>query len=87
MPTTTSRSDLPADDDRTGPAGGPAPCDASGTQVRLLDDQDGSMVSEYGLVAVLGATIVGIAISWAKGGAITALLAAVLRQVRAVIGA
>ncbi len=45
------------------------------------------MVSEYGLVAVLGATIAGLAISWAKGGAITSLLAAVLRQVRAVVGA
>jgi hypothetical protein len=41
-------------------------------------------VSEYGLVAVLGATIAGLAISWAKGGAIASLLAAVLRTVRGV---
>lgn len=49
--------------------------------------EDGSLVSEYGLVAVLGATIVGAAISWARGGAIASLLAAVLRQVQAVVGA
>jgi hypothetical protein len=46
--------------------------------------QEGSVVSEYGLVAVLGATIAGLAISWAKGGAIASLLAAVLRTVRGV---
>lgn len=50
-------------------------------------DETGSMVSEYGLVAVLGATIAGIAIAWAKGGAVTTLLAAVLRQLRAVVAA
>ncbi len=49
--------------------------------------EDGSMVSEYGLVAVLGATIAGLAISWARGGAITSLLSAVMRQLRAVVGA
>lgn len=49
--------------------------------------EEGSLVSEYGLVAVLGATIAGVAISWAKGGAITTMLGAVLEQVRAVIGA
>jgi hypothetical protein len=46
--------------------------------------QEGSVVSEYGLVAVLGATIAALAISWAKGGAIASLLAAVLRTVRGV---
>ena len=48
--------------------------------------EDGSLVSEYGLLAVLGATITGVAISWARGGAIVALLDAVLRQVRALAG-
>lgn len=51
------------------------------------DREDGSLVSEYGLVAVLGATVAGLAISWAKGGAIVTLLSAVLRQVQSVIGA
>lgn len=49
-------------------------------------DEDGSLVSEYGLLAVLGATITGVAISWAQGGAVAGLLDAVLRQVRALAG-
>ncbi len=48
--------------------------------------EDGSLVSEYGLIAVLGATITGVAISWAKGGAIATLLNVILRQVRALAG-
>lgn len=48
--------------------------------------EDGSLVSEYGLLAVLGATITGVAISWARGGAIAALLDVVLRQVRVLVG-
>ena len=52
-----------------------------------LADEEGSMVSEYGLVAVLGATIAGVAISWAKGGAVVGLLGAILAQLRALIGA
>lgn len=47
--------------------------------------EDGSMVSEYGLVAVLGATVTALAISWAKGGAIASLLTAVLRQVQQLV--
>lgn len=49
--------------------------------------EDGSLVSEYGLVAVLGATVAGLAISWARGGAIASLLTAVLQQVQSVIAA
>lgn len=51
----------------------------------IASAEDGSMVSEYGLVAVLGATIAGLAISWAKGGAVASLLAAVLAQLRTVV--
>lgn len=43
--------------------------------------EDGSLVSEYGLIAVLGATIAGVAISWARGGAIASLLDTVLQRV------
>ncbi len=50
------------------------------------DDEAGSLVSEYGLLAVLGATITGVAISWAQGGAVQDLLDAVLRQVRTLAG-
>lgn len=49
--------------------------------------EEGSLVSEYGLVTVLGATIAGLAITWARGGAIAGLLDAVLRQVRVLVGA
>lgn len=48
--------------------------------------EDGSLVSEYGLIAVLGATIAGVAISWARGGAIAALLDTVLQQVTSLAG-
>lgn len=50
------------------------------------EGEEGSLVSEYGLIAVLGATITGVAISWAKGGAIATLLNVILRQVRALVG-
>lgn len=49
--------------------------------------EEGSLVTEYGLIAVLGATIVGIAIKWAAGGAIFELLGALLGKVRVLVGA
>lgn len=49
-------------------------------------DEEGSLVSEYGLLAVLGATIAGVAISWARGGAIASLLDTVLQQVTSLAG-
>lgn len=48
--------------------------------------EEGSLVSEYGLIAVLGATIAGVAISWARGGAIATLLDSVLQQVTSLAG-
>lgn len=64
-----------------------SPSTAPPTAPEPASTEDGSLVSEYGLVAVLGATIAGVAISWAKGGAIATLLGTVLEQVRAVAGA
>ncbi len=49
--------------------------------------EEGSLVTEYGLVAVLGATIAGIAIKWAAGGAVFELLGALMRKVRLLVGA
>lgn len=49
--------------------------------------EEGSLVTEYGLVAVLGATIAGIAIKWASGGAIFELLGVLLTKVRVLVGA
>ena len=63
------------------PARPPASLDAR------LHDEDGSLVTEYGLLAVLGATITGLAIKWASGGAIWELLGAVLTKAKAIVGA
>lgn len=49
--------------------------------------EDGSLVTEYGLLAVLGATITGLAIKWASGGAIWDLFGAVLSKAKAIVGA
>lgn len=53
----------------------------------LRSDEDGSLVTEYGLLAVLGATITGLAIKWASGGAIWSLFGAVLTKAKAIVGA
>ena len=49
-------------------------------------DEDGSLVAEYGLLAVLAATIAGLAIRWASGGAIFDLLNGVLARARVLVG-
>lgn len=71
--------------DAVRPAGTPCTERQTTSRSATMAAEDGSMVSEYGLVAVLGATIAGLAISWAKGGAVASLLAAVLGQLRAVV--
>lgn len=53
----------------------------------LDSSEDGSLVAEYGLLAILGATITGLAIKWASGGAIFSLFGAVFDKVRALVGA
>ncbi len=49
--------------------------------------EEGSLVTEYGLLAVLGATITGLAIKWASGGAIWELFSAVLSRAKSIVGA
>lgn len=62
------------------------------TTARCIDDaarpadEDGSLVAEYGLIAVLGATIAGLAIRWASGGAVFDLLGSVLVRVKGLVG-
>ncbi len=60
---------------------------ATSRSADLPSVEDGSLVSEYGLIAILGATITGVAISWAQGGAIAGLLDQVMQHVRALVGA
>lgn len=50
------------------------------------DDEHGSLVTEYGLVTVVGATVAGLMLRWASGGAVTELLGAVLGRVRELVG-
>lgn len=48
---------------------------------------EGSMVTEYGLVAVVGATVAALAINWATNGNIYDLFSAVLEKVKVLVGA
>jgi Flp pilus assembly pilin Flp len=50
-------------------------------------DEDGSLVTEYGLLAVVAATIAGVVISWASGGALVTFFNALLRHARGLVGA
>jgi Protein of unknown function (DUF4244) len=46
----------------------------------------GSQTTEYALVMVVAATIAALALAWARQGAISSLLNAVLKQVRGMLG-
>lgn len=50
-------------------------------------DEDGSLVTEYGLIAIVGATVASLVIKWASGGAIWELFDAVTDKVRVLLGA
>ncbi|MBW3577695.1 MAG: hypothetical protein KY462_08160 [Actinobacteria bacterium] len=56
------------------------------TDVRLLAE-DGSLVTEYGLIAIVGATVASLVIKWASNGAIWQLFDAVTKKVRVLLGA
>lgn len=51
-----------------------------------LDGQDGSVAMEYGLLAVVAATVVSVVLEWATGGGITSLLEAVIGRVGEIVG-
>ena len=69
-----------------GPADRPTP-DGRPTSPGRWDDEQGSLVTEYGLLAVVAATVAGVIIQWASGGALVTLFNALLRQARALVGA
>ncbi len=52
-----------------------------------VGSQDGSLVTEYGLLAVVAATVAGVVIQWATGGAVVGLFNAMLDQARSLVGA
>ena len=49
--------------------------------------EEGSLVTEYGLLAVVAATVAGVVIQWASGGALVQLFNALLRHARSIVGA
>lgn len=57
------------------------------TTPRPSPDEDGSLVTEYGLLAVVAATIAGVLIQWATNGAIVNLFNALIDRTRGLIGA
>jgi len=57
--------------------------DASSTR----HDEDGSLVTEYGLLAVVAATVAGVLIQWATNGAVVNLFNALVDRARELVGA
>ncbi|MFN2556205.1 MAG: hypothetical protein ABR592_04925 [Nitriliruptorales bacterium] len=49
--------------------------------------ESGSLVTEYGLIAIVGATVASLVVKWATGGAIWQLFDAVTQRVRVLLGA
>jgi Flp pilus assembly pilin Flp len=50
-------------------------------------DEDGSLVTEYGLLAVVAATVAGVLIQWATNGAVVNLFNALVDRARELVGA
>jgi hypothetical protein len=48
---------------------------------------EGSLVTEYGLLAVVAATVAGVLIQWATGGAVVNLFNALVDRARELVGA
>ena len=51
------------------------------------EKEEGSLVTEYGLLAVVAATIAGVLIQWATGGAVINLFNALVDRARELVGA
>lgn len=51
------------------------------------EEEEGSLVTEYGLLAVVAATIAGVLIQWATGGAVINLFNALVDRARELVGA
>jgi Flp pilus assembly pilin Flp len=61
--------------------------DPAARRIRPVEDEAGSLVTEYGLLAVVGATVASLVVKWASGGAIFELFGALTKKVRVLIGA
>lgn len=51
-----------------------------------INDEEGSVATEYGLLAVVAATIVAVVLEWATSGGISGLLDSVLARVSTLVG-
>jgi hypothetical protein len=65
----------------------PLPPPPEDTPTSRASDEEGSLLTEYGLLIVVAATIAGVLIQWAAGSQITGLFNALLRTARATVGA
>ena len=62
-------------------------CDPDGDGDGGGGGEAGSLVTEYGLLAVVAATIAGVLIQWATGGAVVDLFNALVDRARELVGA
>lgn len=49
------------------------------------DDEEGSLVAEYGLLAVVAAVVAGVLMSWANSGALNDFFSALLDHARNIV--
>lgn len=68
------------------PAGG-SEVRSSPREITSASLEDGSLVTEYGLLAVIAATIAGVVMQWASQGALVNLFNALLQEARSLVGA
>jgi hypothetical protein len=52
------------------------------TATMPADDEDGSLVAEYGLLAVVAATVSGVLITWSRSGALADFFGLLLDHAR-----
>ncbi|MBY5161786.1 hypothetical protein [Salsipaludibacter albus] len=69
------------------PAASSEPTTSDGTTAAgRASSEDGSVATEYGLLAVVAATIVSVLLEWATSGGISALLGSILDRVSDLVG-
>jgi hypothetical protein len=51
----------------------------------VSSSEDGSLVAEYGLLAVVAATVAGVLISWASSGALATFFGQLLQHARSLV--
>ena len=88
----TSSATGPSRSPATGQGTGTAPAAGQREHVTLPaapdgTGEDGSLVTEYGLLAVVAATVAGVVIQWASNGALVSLFNALLEHARSLVGA